>query len=165
MAKVEVFIPDELLPMAQDLTRFFSAMVFKLRKNAHKGKWEDLNLSQTMAKLEQEVSELDLAISEGSFCEILLEGADVANFAMIATSVALSEVGQPVAHKPRTAAPASPDGVPSGPRAVAATPVAVTARGGPGAPPGPTIGDSVARAIEQMFVPTPKYGAPPQGQV
>jgi hypothetical protein len=125
MATVEIFIPDELLPMAQDLTRFWSAMVYKLRKNAHKGKWEDLDLDQTMGRLENEVSELDLAIAEKSFCEILLEGADVANFAMIATSVALSEVGRPttsVLHVVSRTPPTPPsDGSPP-----AATPSAAT---------------------------------------
>lgn len=91
MAKVEVFIPDELAPMAKDLVRFWSAQVYKLRKNAHKGKWEGVGLERCFSLLSAEVAELQQAIAEGSFAEVLMEGADVANFALIATSVALEQ--------------------------------------------------------------------------
>lgn len=163
MATVEIFIPDELLPMAQDLTRFWSAMVYKLRKNAHKGKWEDLDLDQTMGRLENEVSELDLAIAEKSFCEILLEGADVANFAMIATSVALSEVGRPatsVLHVVSRVPPSSsPDGASPAEAPVTATSAPADASEPPATPPRPapakwpsgTVAPSQRGALEEMF--------------
>jgi hypothetical protein len=92
MPNVSVFIPPELEPIKKDLTRFWSAMVYKLRKNAHKGKWEGTNIEKAFSDMEFEAKELSQAIQENSFAEILLEGADVANFAMIITSVALNEL-------------------------------------------------------------------------
>ena len=92
MAHVSVFIPPELEPMVKDLTRFWSAMIYKLRKNVHKGKWEDVDLPKGLSMLVEEVEELRLAIEEASYAEILLEGADSANMAMIITSVALNSL-------------------------------------------------------------------------
>lgn len=92
MAHVSVFIPPELEPMMKDLTRFWSAMIYKLRKNVHKGKWEDVDLPKGLSMLVGEVEELRLAIEEASYAEILLEGADSANMAMIITSVALNSL-------------------------------------------------------------------------
>ena len=92
MAHVNVFIPPELEPMAKDLTRFWSAMIYKLRKNVHKGKWEDVDLIKGFTMLVEEVEELRTAIDEASYAEILLEGADSANMAMIITSVALNSL-------------------------------------------------------------------------
>ena len=92
MPHINVYIPDELTPIAKDLSRFWSAMVYKLRKNKHKGKWEDLSLSEALLRMVEEVGELKQAMHEQSYAEILLEGADIANFAMIITSVALDEL-------------------------------------------------------------------------
>jgi len=92
MPHISVYIPEDLMPMSKDLGRFWSAMVYKLRKNRHKGKWEELNLSGALSKMVDEVDELKQAMNEGSYAEILLEGADIANFAMIITSVALDEL-------------------------------------------------------------------------
>jgi len=63
-------------------------MIYKLRKNAHKGKWEGRSLKDEMGKLRAEVVELTDAIDEGNSVEIILEGADVANFALIIASIA-----------------------------------------------------------------------------
>jgi hypothetical protein len=95
MSYVKIFIPPELSPMVKDLTRFWSAMVYKLRKNAHKGKWEDVDLTKGFSLLTGEVEELRLAIEEGSYAEVMLEGADAANMAMIITSVALNSLPLP----------------------------------------------------------------------
>jgi len=92
MPHINVYIPNELIPISKDLSRFWSAMVYKLRKNKHKGKWEDLNLETALTKMVDEVGELRQAMDEKSYAEILLEGADIANFAMIITSVALDEL-------------------------------------------------------------------------
>jgi len=64
-------------------------MIFKLRKNAHKGKWEHGRVNEYMVKLREEVTELDGAIAEGNMIEIVLEAADVANMAMILCSMAI----------------------------------------------------------------------------
>ena len=42
-----------------------------------------------MELLRDEVHELHVAIDKGNTTEIVLEGADVANFALIATAIAL----------------------------------------------------------------------------
>ena len=62
-------------------------MVFKLAKNAHKGRWEGLSISDMQAKLSLEVAELNEAINGGNTIEIMLEAADVANFALIIASM------------------------------------------------------------------------------
>jgi hypothetical protein len=64
-------------------------MTYKLAKNAHKGRWENLDLQDTLAKLSIEFKELEEAIEQGNTVDIILEAADIANFAMIACSVAL----------------------------------------------------------------------------
>jgi hypothetical protein len=93
--RLSIFIPKELEALAPDLQRFWDAQVFKLRKNAHKGKWESLNVAKAMALLDGEVSELNAAIAEGSSIEILMEAADVANFAAILANIALLQEQEP----------------------------------------------------------------------
>ncbi len=90
---LQVFVPTELDPIRADLQRFFDAMVFKLRANAHKGRWADLTVRQCLPKLKDEVKELGIAIKEGSSSEILMEAADVANWGMITANVALEAKG------------------------------------------------------------------------
>lgn len=91
---MQIFIPTELEPIRHDLQRFFDAMIFKLRKNAHKGRWNDLSLDTTFKRLNDEVKELEQAIKEGSSTETMMEAADVANFAMIACAIALGHKGE-----------------------------------------------------------------------
>jgi len=86
---VNIFIPPELKDIEGALKRFVDAMVFKLRKNSHKGRWQDLDLDRTLKLLEREVDELREAIAEGNDVEILLESSDCANFAMIAAALAV----------------------------------------------------------------------------
>lgn len=88
--RVSIFIPDELASLAPDLQRFWDAQVFKLRANAHKGKWEEQDLKSTMGLLLGEVEELKQAIGEGSSIEILMEAADVGNFAVILANIGLA---------------------------------------------------------------------------
>jgi len=92
---IEVFLPKELVDIGvgADLQRFFDAMVYKLRRNAHKGNWDDLSLDQAFADLGGEVDELASAIASGSTAEILMEGADVANEALIVANIALAARG------------------------------------------------------------------------
>lgn len=92
---LEVFLPKELVDIgvAPDLQRFFDAMIYKLRRNAHKGHWDHLSLDTAFADLGGEVEELTGAIASGSTAEILMEAADVANEAMICANVALAGKG------------------------------------------------------------------------
>jgi len=86
---MKVFIPSELDDLEPDIHRFVDAMVYKLRKNAHKGRWEDLDLPSALRMLRAEVDELNGALQENNQVEILLECADVANFALILATIAI----------------------------------------------------------------------------
>ncbi len=98
---IPVPVPPELVAIgcAPDLQRFFDAMIYKLRRNAHKGKWETLPLEKAFADLHAEVEELDKSIASGSTAEILMEAADVANEALIVANIAL-EARSPEARLP-----------------------------------------------------------------
>jgi len=84
-----IAVPDELASLRPDLQRFFDAMIYKLRRNKNKGRWEDLNLERSFELLQGEVVELDQALAEGSSVEVLMEAADVANFALIVANIGL----------------------------------------------------------------------------
>lgn len=85
MKQITVSIPPECEGYANDIKRFVDAMVYKLKKNAHKGRWEGLTVDDILKKLVGEYQELHDAIyvEGGNTVETLLEAADVANFAMI----------------------------------------------------------------------------------
>lgn len=88
-APLVISIPAEIAHLAPDLQRFFDAMVYKLRRNKSKGRWEDKSLDDAFTLMEGEVVELRQAIAGGSTMEIVMEAADIANFAMITANVAL----------------------------------------------------------------------------
>ena len=73
----------------EDFRRFLDAMRFKMNLNKHKGRWDNLSIAEAMDKLMGETKELEDAIKAGNMVEILLECADVANFAMIVSSIAV----------------------------------------------------------------------------
>lgn len=82
-------IPPELRGYEPEIAKFFDAMVFKLRRNAHKGKWETVPMPLAMDRLDDEMSELRAAVTNGSTIEVLLEAADVANMALIVANISL----------------------------------------------------------------------------
>lgn len=86
---LQISVPHELEDIRPDLQRFFDAMVYKLRRNKHKGRWEGLDLNATFERIEGELKELNDALNEGSSMEILMESADVANFALIIANIGL----------------------------------------------------------------------------
>lgn len=86
---LRIRIPPELSGYGPELRRFLDAMIYKLRRNAHKGKWEDVPLGRAFSLLEDEVTELHSVIDEGSTAEILMEAADVANMALITANIAM----------------------------------------------------------------------------
>lgn len=90
MAIVIIHIPKELDNVAPELKQFFYAMIYKLKKNAHKGKWEDMDLAKTLARLREETEELAHAISDENPIEVVLEAADIANFALMVSDIALN---------------------------------------------------------------------------
>lgn len=81
--------PPKVSGYDDDLRRFVDAMKYKLRRNAHKGRWSDVNLNEALHLLKKEVAELEEAIKDGNRIEIELEAADVANFAMIVSAIAI----------------------------------------------------------------------------
>lgn len=83
-----VFLPPEVVQYRDDIRRFVDAMVFKLAKNAHKGRWEDTSVKGAFSLLQKEVEELRAEIG-GNMVATLLEAADVANFAMIVGAIAI----------------------------------------------------------------------------
>lgn len=87
--EMRISIPPEVEPYAEDIRRFVECMVYKLGRNVHKGRWEKLGMSDTYGLLHKEVEELSEAIHRGNMIEIMLEAADVANFALIASAIAM----------------------------------------------------------------------------
>lgn len=94
MPRLVIDLPDELAPFSNDLRRFVDAMVFKLRKNVHKGRWEDYSLEDGVRLLNDEMQELRQAVGEGNTVEVMLEGADVANMALIVASIMIDRGGR-----------------------------------------------------------------------
>lgn len=86
---ITIRLPPELKGYGPSLIRFFDAMVYKLRRNAHKGKWESVPMARALTALDNERKELADAVTYGSTTETLMEGADVANQALIVTEIAL----------------------------------------------------------------------------
>lgn len=72
-----------------EIKQLVDAMRYKLKKNNHKGKWEEMTLAKAIELLKLEVAELEEAASRSSDIEIILEAADVSNFAMIVANLAM----------------------------------------------------------------------------
>lgn len=92
MASINITIPKELEDYKPEMRRFFDAMAYKLFKNAHKGKWEGMDINNLIQKLRDEVDELDTAVINDDMFDIVFEAADVANFAMMVSAVAISSM-------------------------------------------------------------------------
>lgn len=88
-SSIVIQVPPELRGYAPSLTRFFDAMIFKLRRNSHKGKWENVPILRAMNLLENESKELKEAVGHGNTSEILMEAADVANQALIVAEITM----------------------------------------------------------------------------
>lgn len=80
-------LPPALSPYKHDIRRFVDAMLYKLQRNAHKGRWENLDTLDALKRMLDEVQELAEAIDNGNTFEVTFEAADVANFAMILCSI------------------------------------------------------------------------------
>ena len=86
-----VAIPDEVMPYSTEIQRFADAMVYKLSVHSRKGKWENLDVFTAIDKMEGEVHELREAVNRGNMVEILLESADVANYGLIVSAIAVDK--------------------------------------------------------------------------
>lgn len=80
-------LEGEMEQYAQDIHIFVGLMLKKLHANIHKGRWENQNIEDTYQNLVDEVVELNDAIEDNDAEGILMEAADVANFAMIVASI------------------------------------------------------------------------------
>lgn len=89
--KIITSIPPEVEQYAPDIGRFVEAMVYKLGVKSHKGKWENMSLQEALRLLRNEEKELTEAVARGNMVEIMLEAADVANFALIASAIAMEK--------------------------------------------------------------------------
>lgn len=81
--------PVTLASYDGEIKQLVDAMRYKLKKNAHKGRWENLTLPKAIELMKAEVEELIEASSRDSSIEVILEAADVANFAMIIANLAM----------------------------------------------------------------------------
>lgn len=84
-------IPPEVKDYRTEIARFVEAMVYKLGVHSKKGKWENLPMPRALDLLDGEVKELREAIERGNMVEVLLEAADVANYALIISAKALEK--------------------------------------------------------------------------
>lgn len=89
MKQITITLPDAVDIYEQDIRRFVDAMVYKLGVHSSKGRWEDLPVNKAFDLLVGELKELKEAIGGKNLIEILLESADVANFALIIASIAI----------------------------------------------------------------------------
>lgn len=88
-SSITVKLPDEVLPYKEDIRRFLDAMVYKLKVHSKKGKWENLSALACVDRIEGEVGELTEAIDGGNLLEVMMEAADVANYAMICSAIVM----------------------------------------------------------------------------
>lgn len=84
-----VAIPGEMAAYAPHIRRFIEAMIYKLKLNAHKGMWDSYRETEAVGLMQREVIELQEAVLDGNMVEIMLEAADVANFAMIVSAITI----------------------------------------------------------------------------
>lgn len=87
MGKITIKTAPETEQYAPHIKFFVDLMLHKLKKNAHKGKWENIGTIDAYNAMLVEVKELKAAMRDGNAAEIIMEAADVANFAMILASI------------------------------------------------------------------------------
>lgn len=89
-----------------EVKQFTDAMRYKLHANRHKGKWEGATIENLFALLRKEVDELEAEINSPNQNQmaIILEAADIGNFAMIISNIAMRmATGELVQHMPSNA--------------------------------------------------------------
>ena len=86
---MQIFIPESMKANEEDIKRFFDAMLYKLDLNSHKQGFKRKDITHALTRIKEETAELDEAIGQGNTIAIVLEAADIANFALLASSAAL----------------------------------------------------------------------------
>lgn len=89
MSALIIQVPTNCEQYKEDIRRFVDMMLYKLGKNAHKGRWEAMSVDDAFTRIQEELEELNQAIRGGNSIEIQMESADVANFALILSSVVI----------------------------------------------------------------------------
>lgn len=85
-----VSLSGDMAQYGPDIRRFVDAMVYKLERNAHKGRWENLTLDNAFQLLVYEVQELqDEVNGDKNMVRTMLEAADVANFALMVAAIVM----------------------------------------------------------------------------
>jgi NTP pyrophosphatase (non-canonical NTP hydrolase) len=85
-----VTLSGDMAQYGPDIRRFVDAMVYKLERNAHKGRWENLTLSNAFQLLLGEVQELQEEVNgDQNMVRTMLEAADVANFALMVAAIVM----------------------------------------------------------------------------
>jgi len=85
---IDIHLPDGIAEYGPDLRRFFDAMVMKLYFNRHKGFADGCHPIEMCDKASDELKELRDALLHKSQEDVVLESADVANFAWLTALVA-----------------------------------------------------------------------------
>ena len=84
---ITITLPEGTEEYAGDIWSFVNRMLVKLQANTHKGHWNEVDVLTALKGLEGEVKELEDAIYNEDADSVHREAADVANFAMILSSV------------------------------------------------------------------------------
>lgn len=74
---------------------FADCMEHKLKKNDHKGGWENVSNARLFELLRKEVDELEAAMRDEPELHCVFEAADIANFAMMIAWNALRQMVAP----------------------------------------------------------------------
>tara|TARA_R110002096_G_scaffold305977_1_gene500736 strand:- start:230 stop:544 length:315 start_codon:yes stop_codon:yes gene_type:complete len=86
-SKIVIVLPTGSEQYAEDINMFVAVMIEKLHKHRGKGHWDNININEALARMHEETEELAEAIKDENYTEIHREAADVANFALILSSV------------------------------------------------------------------------------
>jgi len=86
--------------LREALRVFAERMEEELKKNEHRGGWKNQNPETMMAKLWDELYDLDDQVEgyldgKGDREQILKEAVDVANYAMFVADICLASMGKP----------------------------------------------------------------------
>lgn len=78
---------------SKEIKQFTDAMKYKLHANRHKGKWEGVDIPKLFDLLRKEVEELreEIEANPRNEVAILLEAADIGNYAMMIVNLAMRE--------------------------------------------------------------------------
>jgi hypothetical protein len=87
MKYLQIPIPLNCEEYSGDIWRFTQRMLTKLSENVHKGHWRDVDIPTALDLLKEEVVELEQEIYDEHVDGTHRECADVANFALIISSV------------------------------------------------------------------------------